>query len=130
MPEALDLNPEQLRTLRHMLGIDTPDDRVPKPYRDYYCANPGDPELAELEALGAVRCYGRSRSTTGVADSYLLFTTTEAGRAAAMASHRTIRHTKARRVYRRFLDVRDALSDVTFHQFLTEPRFAETRRAA
>src|SRR5688572_23336647 len=33
------LTSEQLDTLRHMLGINTPHDRQPKPYRDYYCAN-------------------------------------------------------------------------------------------
>lgn len=118
----MSLTDEQLRILRHMLGIDTPHKRVPEPYRNYYCANPDDPALVELEAIGAVRCYRR--------DQYHWFTTTDAGRAAAMASHRKIRHSKGARVYGSFLNVRDCFPDLTFRQFLTNPAFAETRRNA
>ena len=116
------LTAEQLRTLRHMLGIDDPYMRIPKPWRDYYCANIGNKELHELQRLGAVRLY---RS-----DRYEWFTTTEAGRAAAVASHRTIRKSKGARVYSKFLDVRDCWPDLTFHQFLTDPELRETRRMA
>lgn len=114
---------EQLRTLRHMLGINTPHDPRPKPYRDYYCANPGDPELHELARLGMVKLY----SSHG---NYEWFRCTDAGRAAAIASHKTIRHSKSSRVYSKFLDVRDAIPDLTFREFLTNPDFAPTRRAA
>lgn len=114
---------EQLDTLRHMLGINTPDDRVPKPYRNYYCANRDDPELRLLADLGAVRLYSQH-------GNYDWYCCTDEGRAAAMRSHRTIRRTKAQRIYSKFLDVRDCCPDVTFKQFLTEPDFAETRRNA
>lgn len=106
-----------------MLGINTPDDRTPKPYRDYYCANPGNPKLHALAALGAVELY----STRG---RYEWWRCTDAGRAAAMASHKTIRHTKASRVYSKFLDCRDCFADLTFKQFLTDEQFRETRREA
>ena len=119
----LALSPEQLRTLRHMLGIDDPQQREPKPYRDYYCANPDDAGMAALVAAGAVEKY----ATQG---GYEWFRCTAAGKAAGIASHRTIRYTKARRVYGRFLDVRDTFADLTFRQFLTDPEFAETRRSA
>lgn len=109
--------------LRHMLGIDKPDERHPKPYRNYYCANVGDVELHALAAKGLVECY----STHG---GYEWFRTTDAGRAAAFASHKTILRPKASRVYSRFLDVKDALADLTFKQFLTDPQFADLRRAA
>ena len=33
----MELNTEQLRVLRHMLGIDRPDLAKPVPYRDYAC---------------------------------------------------------------------------------------------
>lgn len=121
----MDLNPNQLHTLRHMLGINTPDARVPNPYRDYACANPGDPEYIELERLGAVQRY-----EARCGGSYHWYRTTDAGRAAALLSHRTIRRTKSQRVYSKFLDVRDAWSDVTFKQFLTHPDFAQARKEA
>lgn len=122
-PPGSPLTPEQLRTLRHMLGIDRPDMAKPVPYRDYYCANPGDPELHELARLGMVRLY----STHG---SYEWFCCTDAGRAAAIASHKAIRHTKAKRLYRRYLDISDCFPDLTFKRFLTDPQFADTRRTA
>lgn len=105
-----------------MLGINTPFDKQPKPYRDYCAAVPGDAKMAELEALGAVRCYRR--------DTYHWYTTTEAGRSAAIASHRYIRRSKAARVYSAFLDVSDCIPDLTFKAFLIDPQFAETRRNA
>jgi hypothetical protein len=120
---GLQLTEEQTRILRHMLGIDKPDERDPKAYRDYYCANPGDPELHALAGLRMVEIYSRE-------GRYEWFRTTAAGRAAAIASHRTILEPKAKRVYSRYLDVKDALGDLTFREFLTHPQFAETRRAA
>lgn len=117
------LTDEQLRILRHMLGINTPDDARPKPYRDYYCANPGDPALHELACVGAVRMYAKR-------GGYEWFCCTDSGRAAAISSHRTIRLRKPQRVYLRFLDCRDAFEGLTFREFLTSPEFAETRSAA
>lgn len=117
------LSPAQLRILRHMLGINEPYDRTPTPYRDYYCANPGDPELLELQRLDMVVLY----DTRGNCE---YFRCTDAGRAAAIESHRTIRAPKAARVYSRFLAIKDAYTDLTFHEFLTNPDFAETRRDA
>lgn len=120
---VLDLSPEQLDTLRHMLGINTPDDREPKPYRDYYCANRDDPKLKALANAGAVRLYSQR-------DSYDWYCCTDAGRVAAMRSHRTIRRTKGQRIYSRFLDVSDCCPDLTFRQFLTDAEFAQIRREA
>ena len=40
----MELTNDQLRTLRHMLGIDDPWMRRPVPTRDYYCANPARPD--------------------------------------------------------------------------------------
>lgn len=114
----LNLNVEQLRILRHMLGIDRPEMDVPKPYRDYYCANPGEPAMLELECLGAVRRY----DTRG---GYEWWTCTPEGRAAGIASHKTIRLSPAKRRYSRFLDLRECCPDLTFHKFLTDPRYRE-----
>lgn len=117
------LDAEQLRVLRHMLGIDDPYMPKPKPYRDYYCACPGDPKLHELARLGMVRLY----STHG---SYEWFETTDAGREAGMASHKTIRKSKGKRLYAKWLDISDCFPDLKFKDFLTDDHFAETRRAA
>lgn len=117
------LTDEQTRILRHMLGIDLPDVKNPKPYRDYYCANRGDEQLAELARLGAVHLYSQH-------GGYDWYCCTDIGCAAAFASHERIRLPKAKRIYRRFLDVKNGISDLTFKKFLTAPEFAQTRRDA
>jgi hypothetical protein len=114
------LNPYQLRTLRHMLGIDKPEMDQPVPYRNYYCANPGEPEMLELVRLGAIELY----ATQG---GYEWYRCTDAGRAAAIASHKTIRYSRAKRRYIKFLDVSDCMPDLTFREFLTSPRFKQSR---
>jgi hypothetical protein len=118
----LNLDPEQLRVLRHMLGIDRPDVAKPEPYRDYYCANPGDPDLVELARVGAVRLY----DTRG---GYEWYTCTDEGRAAAIASHKTIRYSPAKLRYSQYLDLKDCCPDLTFRQFLTDPRFMSDSNA-
>lgn len=119
----MNLSSDQLQTLRHMLGIDDPYLRVPRPTRDYYCANPGDQHLHALQAAGAVRLYSTR-------DSYEWFTTTDAGRAAGIASHRTIRKSKGARLYVKYLEVSDCWPDLTFRQFLTDPELRDTRQDA
>jgi hypothetical protein len=119
----MNLNPYQLRTLRHMLGINTPEDARPKPYRNYYCANPQEAQMLELLRLGAIELY----DTRG---GYEWYRCTDAGRAAAMASHKTIRYTRAKRRYLKFLEVSDCWPDLTFREFLTHPRYEATRRSA
>ena len=78
---------EQLRILRHMLGLTHPERRAQVPYRDYYCANPGDVKLMELEQLGMVRRY----SDHG---GYWMYCTTAAGREAAIGSALTKRYSR------------------------------------
>lgn len=117
-----ELTPEQLRVLRHMLGIDKPEQDHPKPYRDYYCANPGDPTLVELARAGAVRLY----DTRG---GYEWYTCTDAGRAAGIASHKPIRYSAAKRRYIRFLSLRECYPDLSFRQYLTDPRYREGARS-
>lgn len=122
----MELNSEQLRVLRHMLGIDDPDAREPKPYRNYYAACPGDPAMAALAKTGAVRL------ARGPVEGfpYDYYVCTDAGTTAAIKSHRAIRKSKSQRVYSAFLSACDCFQDLTFRQFLTDPYFAETRRSA
>lgn len=126
MAEALTLTPEQEHILRHMLGIDDPAVRDPKPNRDYYCANPDDHELRELERLGLVKQY----QACDTSERYEWFTTTDAGKAAAFASQARTRYPKKKRVYLKFLHISDCCPDLTFREFLTSPHFAEARRSA
>lgn len=119
----MELTSEQLHTLRHMLGINDPSVRDPVPYRNCYAADPGNPEMIELERIGAVRFYCRRYEL----DFYVC---TDAGISAAIASHKSIRDSKKRRVYSRFLDCRECCPDLTFRQFLTDAQFAQTRRDA
>lgn len=120
------LTDEQLRILRHMLGIDDGSKARPEPYRDHYCANAGDPQLVELARLGMVRLAGKP--SPGL--PYETYVTTEAGRAAAIASFRAIQAPKKKRVYLRFLEVSEVCPDLTFREFLVREEFAEIRREA
>jgi hypothetical protein len=117
------LTDSQLRTLRHMLGIDNPRLAEPVPYRDYYCADKGNVELHELERVGAVRLVDDRLG-------YEWFVTTDAGREAAIASHATIRYPRERRVYLRWLSISDTMPGLSFHDFLTLPEWNDDRRKA
>lgn len=117
------LRAEHLDMLRHMLGINVADRRNPPEYRNYACTNPGDATMRALQAAGMVLKYR-------IGNGYEWWTATDAGIAAARASQRAMLKPKAARVYARFLDVSDALPDLTFKRFLTSPEFAETRRDA
>ena len=117
----MNLTNDQLYTLRHMLGINTPNYRIPKPYRNYAAVNHEDKEFAELERLGAVEQY------TIYSKEYVYFRCTGAGKLAAMRSHRTIRKTKSQRRYSAYLDLIDACQELTFKDFLTNPEFKEDR---
>jgi hypothetical protein len=119
----MNLTSKHLDTLRHMLGINTPTTPRPEPYRNYAAVNPGDPEYLELTALGAIELYGRQ----GSLDYYRC---TAAGKLAAMRSHRMIRLSKRKRVYSKFLDVRDALGDISFKDFITLPAYKQSRDSA
>ncbi len=119
----MELTEGQLRTLRHILGIDTPFDRTPKPYRNYAAVDVGNKEFYELERLGAVEIY-RPRAR------YDWYRCTPAGRDAAMASHKAIRHRKAKRVYHAYLRLRDAWGELTFREFLTSAEFSDVRKEA
>lgn len=119
------LTSDQLHTLRHMLGINTPSQKIPRPYRNYAAVNPGDTTFKALEATGAVEKYdGPSWS------EYDYFRCTDAGKLAAMRSHRTIRWSRSKRRYSAFLDVGESFQELTFKQFLTDPQFKETRANA
>jgi len=117
---------EQLDTLRHMLGINDPRQRVPDPYRNYAAVIHGDPHFILLAQAGLVERY-RIAQTDGEHDYYRC---TDAGKAAAMKSYKTIRLSKSKRVYLKFLDLKDVFPDLEFRNYLVDPRFAETRRNA
>lgn len=122
----MNLTDDQLRTLRHMLGIDDPNLREPKPYRNYYAACPGDPEMIALAEVGAVCLTSRPRPGF----PYDCYACTEAGESAARMSHRSIRRTKSQRTYSKYLDLSDVFQDLTFREFLTLPEFADARKGA
>lgn len=113
----------QLQTMRHMLGIDKPEERAPEPYRNYFCASAGDAYMADLAETGAVEQYSSH-------NGYDWYRCTQKGRALAIKSHKSIRLPKSKRVYSRFLEVSDSFPDLTFKEFLTLPEFKESRRAA
>lgn len=123
----MNLSPKQLITLRHMLGINNPNERRPRSYRNYAAVNPGDPELVELEQLGMVERYAaRGDSCT----PYAYYRCTDAGIRAAWEGHPSKAMTPARRRYLCFLEIRDSWNDLTFRKFLTNPELADARRTA
>jgi hypothetical protein len=72
------LTPEQRHVLRHTLGLDH---RVGcEPYRNHYCANEGDPVLAELARRGLMELVSRLKDWL----PYDTYRCTDAGRAAAV----------------------------------------------
>ena len=117
------LTKQQLDTLRHMLGINNAYNKIPKPYRNYYCTNPNDKNLYELERLGFVELYSKE-------GNYDWFRCTESGKEAAFKSYKAIRKSKGARLYMRFLEVRECYQELTFKEFLTHPDFKETRQKA
>ena len=118
----MDLTNDQLYTLRHMLGINTPCDPEPNPWRNYAAVNPGDPKYIELERVGAIKRYYPPTST-----DYHWYLCTNAGKLAATQSHKKIRKSKGKRRYAAFLNISDVYPDLTFREFLTAPEFAEVR---
>jgi hypothetical protein len=118
------LTKDQLHTLRHMLGINTPYDRIPKPNRNYAAVNPGDPEFLELERLGMVK---KNASAKPGITEYDYYRCTDNGRFEAMRSHRDIRKSKSKRRYSIFLDISESYPDMTFKDFLTDPYFKDAR---
>ena len=119
------LTKDQLDILRHMLGINTPWDRAPKPNRNYAAVTPGDSEFVELEQLGVVEKYRAI-----IAGEYDWYRCTEEGKLAAMRSHKDIRYKKSQRRYAAYLDMADVFPDLTFKDFLTHPDFKEARDGA
>ena len=117
---------EDLRVLRHMLGIDKPEHRDPEPYRNYYCADPGDLKLASMADRGLVALRRRPTSVY----PYDTYVATEEGIRLARQSARQRAYPKAKRVYLRYLHVSDCCPDLTFREFLTSAHFAESRRLA
>ena len=121
---TIQLTEKQLHTLRHMLGINKPADRVPKPYRNYAAVAPGNEEYVELARLGMVELYQCSNT------DYDYYRCTDEGKITAMRSHRNIRHATAKRRYICYLGIRDCFQDLSFREFLMSPEFAQARGEA
>lgn len=120
----MNLSDDQLCTLRHMLGINTPYQKTPQPHRNYACVNLGDPKFIELERVGAVEKFEVKET------EYEWFRCTKGGKMKAMQSHKKIRKTKAQRRYRIYLNLTDYYPDLTFGEFLKLSEFKELRQNA
>ena len=91
-----EINKKQLSTLRHMLGINDPSVKTPRPYRNYAAVTPGDEEFKELQSLGLVKFDGHR-------GDYDYFSCTDLGKSLAIKSHKDIRYKKSKRVYIKYL---------------------------
>lgn len=109
-----------------MLGINTPEKRIPEPSRNYAAVVPGDPEFVGMERAGLVLCF----RAAGDGTEYDYYACTDKGRAVALLSFWNIQYSKPRRRYLRYLSIRESFPDLTFHEFLTDPQFSQTRGEA
>lgn len=116
--------PEQLGTLRHMLGINNGRLRYVTPTRDSYFTFESDKCLTELEQMGLVYKFRGPDLTS----PYTVYKTTELGRELAVDSFKSIRWSRSKRRYANFLDAREGNPDLTFRQFLTDPMYAYMRK--
>ena len=110
------LTERDLSMLRHMLGINTPWDDRPKPYRNYAAVEPENDQFKRLSGEGYVVSCGFTAFS-----SYEYFKCTDKGTDAAIQSHRSIRWPRAKRRYHRYLDICDCFPDHTFGDFIKDP---------
>lgn len=122
----LSLSENQLDTLRHMLGINTPNEPHPRPTRNYATVEKGSIEFATLSSMGLIEKMDRVMTEFG----YDYFQVTDQGRALAMESHKSIQKSKSARRYVKFLEVVDAVPDLSFREFLTDPQYERSRQEA
>lgn len=99
---------EQLRILRHMLGIPGEGIGPPSAYRDYFASCPEGAQLqqmTDLESRGLVRRADEPRPGR----PYVIFTTTAKGRQLAEESYVDLAKTltKSQLRYRKYLEVSD-----------------------
>lgn len=124
----MNLSPDQLSTLRHMLGINTPYDSKPRPTRNYIIVSSNSlksKDFIELAQLEAIRSY---KPHLGLGSPmYTYYCCTAKGEAAARISHKTIRKTKSQRRYYTYLGLIDIYPDLTFKEYLTSQEFRWTR---
>lgn len=116
---------EQLRKLRHMLGLTDRYKRDPQPYRNHWSADGDSPELEEMVRLGLCERRDRVSFVPGVT-----YYATEEGKRWAMRSAMERRKPKGARTWATFLRCSDSDPDLTFREFITSPDYAEIRRNA
>ena len=119
--------PEQIATLRHMLGLTDDTQRKLVSYRNHYATEKGDEHIAAMVEAGLVESVDFGAELAGGLEIYI---TTAKGRSIADANVRKTRRSKGARLYARFLDISDVRPRLTFREFLTSPEYAQTRREA
>lgn len=121
------MNPtvRQLEILRHSLGLDM--HGRGRMYREHYCI-PINFESDDLTAIREMASDGLMEEAHKInegRDQY--FIVTELGKAAATHGVKPEKLTRAQRRYREWLNLD---TGITFHQYLTSPRFKESRERA
>lgn len=114
----------EARLLHHTLGVSDAYNPERAPYRNHFVAGPGHPDLKDLEnlvAMGHMVCY-KHPLTNG---DELVFSATDTGKAVAIRTRPRAPKNKLR--YHRFLSLKDAIPDLTFKKFLTDPQFRRYR---
>jgi hypothetical protein len=120
MSERPALNEAQMEALRHMLGLLGDSCCCRTVDRNHYAAEPSDPVMAELVALGLVY---EGRPIVG---GLRYFHASAKGQAVAMASLKPVSRSKSR--YTAFLNLKECFPALTFTEFLQDTRFAPYRR--
>lgn len=120
--------PEELETLRHMLGINDFTRRHMESHRNHYCA--GGEDVAKLDAMASRGLVVKRSNGSPLSGGDPVYVATAEGKRLAHESRRAALLPKKKRIYLAFLRVSDAVPDLTFGRFLTSDEFAEYRRDA
>jgi hypothetical protein len=109
--------------LLHTLGLSDPFQE--RSYRNYFVAGPGHDDIPSIKRLCAAGLMAETRQPKFLEKRDKVFSATNAGLDYAK-KHRK-RPTRGQIRYHKFLEVSDVVSDLTFHEFLTNPEFAAMR---
>jgi len=117
---------EHLHILQHSLGLD--DYGQGRQYRNHFVTGPGSKDWDACRALTEAGLMTENKGHSLLTDGDSVFYVTPAGiEFVAKNSPMPPKVPRDRRRYLAFLDLTECCPDLTFKQFLTEPRFAAYR---
>jgi len=121
VPAKTSESQQDLALRHHTLGISDPYHPGRAPYRNHFVAGEGQEDMDGLQRLVQAGLMSVSQHAL-CSQSQLVFAATEQGRELALRTRPRASRSKLR--YARFLQARDCCEDLTFAQFLKDPKNA------